>query len=249
MTARDGRTSTVILFVALLLVACVGPGKPKIDNARVAELNTRLGLEYLHQDRLDVARVKLDRALHAQPHSAAVNWANALLYEKLGDMEKAESFYRKAVRYDPKSAEAHNNFGAFLCKQGRVSEGVEHFDKAAANKLYPTPEYALTNAGLCLLESGDAAKAEMYFRKALDRDPRYASALYQMALLTYRQKRYLSSRAYRERLAAALKGLQPKVLWLCVVTERAMNNFKDADRCEKTLKTSFPDSEEASSLY
>ncbi len=236
-------------MAVLLLGACVGPGKPKVDKARVAELNTRLGLEYLQQDRPDLAKVKLDRALEARPRSAAVNWANALLYEKLGDMEKAEAFYRKAVKYDPDSAEAHNNFGAFLCKRGRANEGVKHFDKAAANTVYPTPEYALTNAGVCLLEAGDDVEAEAYFRKALDRNPRHASALYQMALLTYRQKRYLSSRAYRERLSAVMKGPQPKVLWLCVVTERAMDNFNEADRCEKELKTRFPASEEASSLY
>ncbi len=249
MTVRGGSALAGIVMAVLLLGACVGPGKPKVDKARVAELNTRLGLEYLQQDRPDLARVKLDRALQARPHSAAVNWANALLYEKLGDMQKAESFYHKAVKYGPDSAEAHNHFGTFLCKRGRVEEAIEHFDKAAANTLYLTPEYALTNAGLCLLEAGDEVKAETYFRKALDRNPRHAAALYQMALLTYRQKRYLSSRAYRERLSAVMKGPQPKVLWLCVVTERAMNNYSEADRCEKALKTRFPASEEASSLY
>jgi len=241
--------SLLVIVSILLATACVGPGKPTVDKAQVAELNTRLGLEYLEQGRLDLARVKLERARQAQPHSAEVNWANAMLYEKLGDMEKAETFFRRAMRADPTSAEAHNNFGAFLCRQGRIEEGLGHFEKAAADPLYPTPEYALANAGLCLLEAGDETRAEVYFRKALDRNPRYASALYQMALLTYRQKRYLASRAFRERLANVLKKPQPKVLWLCVVTERAMSNYDEADRCEKTLKTRFPESDEASSLY
>ena len=244
------RAPLVILLLLLvpMLASCVG-NRAKVDKPRVAELNTRLGLEYLGQGRLDLARIKLARALEAEPRSASVNWANALLYEKLGETEKAESFFRKALRADPDSSEAHNNFGAFLCEQERFKEGVKHFEKAAANPLYPTPEYALANAGLCLLDAGDEERAESFFRKALERNPNYARALYQMALLTYNQKRYLSSRAYRERLEAVLKKKDPRVLWLCVVTERAMNNYDDADRCEKVLKTAFPDSKEASSLY
>ena len=237
----------VLLLLAPMLVSCVG-NRVKVDKARVAELNTRLGLEYLEQGRLGLARVKLERALHAQPHSASVNWANALLYEKLGETDKAESFFRKALRADSDSSEAHNNFGAFLCEQKRYDEGVKHFEKAAANPLYPTPEYALANAGLCLLDAGDEEGAESFLRKALERNPKYARALYQMALLTYEQKRYLSSRAYRERLDAVLKKKDPRVLWLCVVTERAMANYDDADRCEKLLKTTFPGSKEAASL-
>ncbi len=244
------RVTLALLIVAVVLASgCVGPGKPTVDKAQVAELNTRLGLEYMEQGRLDLAKVKLERARQAQPRSAEVNWANAMLYEKLGDMEKAESFFRKAMRADPSSAEAHNNFGAFLCRQERIEEGLKHFDKAAANPLYPTPEYALANAGLCLLEAGDETRAEEYFRKALEKNPHYAAALYQMARLTYRQKRYLASRAFRERLAHVLKKPQPQLLWLCVVTERAMSNYGEADRCEKTLKTRFPDSDEARSLY
>jgi type IV pilus assembly protein PilF len=238
-----------VLLIALLLAACVGPEKRPVDTVRAAELNTRLGLSYLEQGRLELARMKLQRALDEQPDSSRVNWANALLYEKMGEKKRAESLYRKATKLNPEDAEALNNFGTFLCREGRIDEGIKRFEKAASNPLYKTPEYALTNAGLCMLKAKKVEKAEAYFRRALDHNTRYASALYQMALLTYQQKRYLSSRAYRERLAAVLNRLEPKVLWLCVVTERAMSNYSEADSCERTLKTEFPTSHEASQLY
>lgn len=239
----------VVLLVAISVVACVGPRPMPVDKGRAAELNTKLGLSYLEQGRLDLAELKLQRALKEAPKSSRVLWANALLYEKLEKKKRAEALYRKAIQYNPKDSEALNNFGTFLCKEGREKEAVDMFEKAVANPLYHTPEYAYTNAGLCELKSSNEVKAEEFFRKALDTNTRYASALYQMALLTYRQKRYLTSRAYRERLAAVLNKLNPKVLWLCVVTERGLGDYSEADSCEKTLKTAFPTSREASLLY
>lgn len=244
-----GSRVLMALLLALALAACVGPRPAAVNKGRAAELNTKLGLSYLEQGRLDLAELKLQRALKESPESSRVLWANALLYEKLEKNKRAEALYRKAIRYNPKDSEALNNFGTFLCKGGREKEAVKMFEKAVANPLYRTPEYAYTNAGLCELRSNNDVKAEEYFRKALDTNTRYASALYQMALLTYQQKRYLTSRAYRERLAAVLKKLNPKVLWLCVVTERGLGDYSEADSCEKTLKATFPTSREASLLY
>ncbi len=237
------------VFSLILLMGCATTSEEARRNARAAELNVQLGLDYLEQGRLDLAETKLKRALQQDPHNSLVNWSYALLQERLEEDHKAEKYYRRAIELNPKDSEAMNNYATFLCKRDRLKEAYRIFERAANNLLYPQREVVYFNAGLCASRHDDALKAENYFSKALEIRPNYASALYQMGLLTFKQKRYLASRAYRKRLEQVMKKPDPKVLWLCVVNERAMANYTEADRCERQLKTQFPTSSEATSLF
>ena len=240
----------VVLMAALFLSACAGSkvGTGHDKNPQAAELNVQLGLSYLQKERPDLAKIKLERALKQAPNSSKVNWAYALLEEKLGNMNSAAKYFEKATKLNPDDAEGRNNYGAFLCSQDQVPEALAQFKLAVANRLYETPEYAYLNAGMCAAGHDDAEQAEDYFRKALDKSEGYVSALYQMALLTYQQKRFLASRAFRQRATDALSDDDPKLLWLCVMTERALKNSTEADECERSLKTNFPTSTEAAGL-
>jgi len=239
-----------LVMTVLFLSACSGLNTKTGSghNLRAAELNVQLGLSYLQKDRPDLAKIKLERALKQAPNSSRANWAYARLEEHLGNMTSAARYYEKATRLDPDDAEGHNNFGVFLCQQDRVEEALKHFKMAVANALYETPEYAYLNAGMCAASHDDVERAEDFFRKALDKKEGYVSALYQMALLTYQQKRYLASRAFRHRAAEALAEADPKLLWLCVMTERELKNSTEAEECEHLLKTDFPTSSEAATL-
>jgi type IV pilus assembly protein PilF len=240
----------IIVVLAVFLSACAGLGDSKNTgkNPEAAELNVELGLSYLHKDRPDLAKLKLDKALKQAPNSSKVNWAYALLEAKLGKTDSADTFFNKATKLDSKDSEGHNNYGAFLCEQGRVEEALEQFKMAVANPLYETPEYAHLNAGMCAVRHNDSEQAEGFFRQALDQNENYTSALYQMALLTYNQKRYLASRAFRQRATDALIETNPKLLWLCLKTEQALKNSMDAEECRQTLIKDFPTSSEAASL-
>lgn len=240
----------VVTLAITLLMACGGAGRIPDGgiNQQAAEINVKLGLSYLQKDRLDLAVTKLDRALTQAPDSSRVNWAYALLEDKLGKTSSADQYFRKAIKLNHEDSEAHNNYGAFLCRQGRVQDALKEFEAAVSNPLYQTPEYAYLNAGMCAAGNDDAEQAEVYFRKALDTNGRYVSALYQMALLTYRQKHYFSSRAFRQRADDGMTVNDPKLLWLCVMTERELDNPAEADECARKLMTEFPTSKEATSI-
>ena len=245
--------SACLISFLLALTGCASTGGQQSEISRAAKLNVQLGLDYLRQERLQLAETKLQRALAASPDSSQVQWAYALLQDRLGRGEAAERHFRRAISLSPDDAYARNNYGSFLCRQGRVKQGLAAFDKAASNPLYSEPESAWTNAGICLVRSSNDAEtikeAESYFRKALEANPRYVRALYQMAVLTSGQQRYLASRGYRQRLSEALQRDDPKVLWLCVVTERALNDHAEAQHCAARLKADFPTSRETTRLY
>ncbi len=238
----------VLTLLMLVLPGCVvDHGSGVGQNSRAAEINVRLGIGYMQKGNLALADRKLKRALKQDPDLSLVQWTNALLEEKLGNQKKAEIHYKKAVRLNKQDSEAYNNYGAFLCRQGRVEEALSAFESAVSNPLYATKDYAYTNAGICLAENGRDDDAKAYFIQALDENSVSAPANYQLALLYYNQSRYQQSSLIRKRIEGKAVS-SPHVLWLCAVTERNLNNTVAADKCARKLLTNYPASKQADQL-
>ncbi|CAN5262987.1 PilW family type IVa pilus biogenesis/stability lipoprotein TapF [soil metagenome] len=235
----------VPIVAALWLGACVSSGgfdPGAFENPKdAARYNLELGVSYLEQGRLDLARDKLERALEQDPDSAEVHAAAALMYKEARDDERAGRHYETAVRLDGKNAAVLNSYAVFLCSQNRFDEAEAMFIKAAGNAYYRTPAVAWTNAGVCARRAGDADKAERYFREALDADPRYGHALLELADLAYQRRNYLQARAFLQRYTEAA-GASPEGLWLGVRTERAMGDTAAAEAYARRLRNEFPES-------
>jgi len=242
----------VMLLVALFSgCATVGEDGRVIDKekkkAEVSQANTMLGIEYLRTGNYEMSREKLDRALDADPDNAGAHDAIAVLYEKVGDPDLAEKHYKKSLRLNPDNPRGHNNYGQFLCFQGRYEDAEKQFLLAANAPFYPTPSLALTNAGLCAMRIPDEEMAEKYYRQALELDPQYPPALLQMATLNYSRSNYLSARGYLERYQEAARHT-PESLWLGVRTEYALDDHRAWGNYALTLQNNFPNSPEAAEL-
>jgi type IV pilus assembly protein PilF len=148
----------------------------------------------------------------------------------------------------PNYAEAHNNFGLFLCKRGRPAEALKHFESALANPLYATPEKALANAGNCALEKGDLAQAEIYFGRALKRVPNQSTALLGMADFHVRKGSWLAARSVLRQLATQfddLARLGPQALWIGLRAERQLGDREVEANYGAVLRRSYPESIQA----
>ena len=95
----------------------------------------------------------------------------------------ADKHFREALRLAPDNPDISNNYAIYLCKNGRVDEGVERFAAVAANKYYRTPEVALTNAGVCLRGAKRLDEAQQRFTGAIKARPNYSEATVQLATL------------------------------------------------------------------
>ena len=243
----------VVLLLVALFSGCATVGKDGrvIDKEKkrqeVARANTMLGIEYLRTGKYELSREKLEKALAADPDSPEANDAIAVLYEKVGEPDMAEKYYRKSLRLNPGNPRGHNNYGQFLCIQGRYKDAEQQFLLAAEDPFYSTPSLALTNAGLCALRIPDEEMAEKYYRKALELDPKYPPALLQMATLNYSRSNYLSARGYLERYQEAGQHT-PESLWLGVRTEYALDDRRAWGHYALALKNNFPNSPEAAEL-
>lgn len=236
-----------VLAAALMASACTQNTKDYPPGQSPAEINVELGLHYMREGEKNAAMEKFQKALEQEPNLAAAHSGIAVLYESLGETAKADQHFRRAVSLNPKDARAQNNYGAFLCRDDRWPEAERHFLAAANEPLYDAPYMALTNAGICAYGAKDVAKAEQYWRRALELNPRYPAALLQMARLGVEQKQYMSARAYLQRLHEVVRP-SAESLWLGIQTERALGDRNAEASYSLLLKNHFPQSPQARQL-
>ncbi|MBT6272854.1 MAG: tetratricopeptide repeat protein [Chromatiales bacterium] len=159
----------------------------------------------------------------------------------------AESHFERAVGSNSLDSAAYNNYGGFLCRQGRVEKAMKQFKGALKNPLNKAPEAALTNAGLCLMKNGRPDEAEKFFREGLVRNPRLPSALVPMIELSATKGRDLAARGYLQRYLEVGKHTS-KTLWLGVMIERELGDRNAASSYEMLLKANYPDAPETRTL-
>lgn len=233
----------VLLVAAGLMQACVAVNPGKSREERASDVNTEMGLGYLQQDNFELATEKLVKALRQNPESVKANYVYAVLQDKLGQKELAEFHYRKATELDPKNSEAANNFGAFLCRNGRELESEDYFLKALDNPLYKTPEYAYTNAAICLLQVNQTEKGKEYLRKAVASKSDFGPALLALSDVLYKEGDFTSAKIYIDRYHLVSKA-SARSLWLAIRNTLELNNEGEVDELAQRLEADFPDSTE-----
>ncbi|MEM7542641.1 MAG: type IV pilus biogenesis/stability protein PilW [Pseudomonadota bacterium] len=238
----------IVCFVCL--TACQSsptPQERREDPEKIAALNTQLAIQYIQEAQYDIALKRIEKALAADPRHVDAFNAQGLLYNRLGESEKAESSFKRAIRIEPDNSGALNNYGLFLCSQKRYDEGIELLTKAIANPLYRNPEIAYGNAGNCALRKSDNTLAENYFRQALEINPNFAAVLLEMSKLFFSREDFLRARAYMQRYQTNANHTA-ETLWLAVRIERGMGDKDAAASYALRLEKAFPDAIETRSL-
>ena len=238
---------TATLMLSLSLVGCATTTPSRADNVKAAEYYAQLGVGYLQKGRVALASENLEKALAKNPNSTNAQHFYALLQDKLGKHATASIYFRKALKNGTKDPELLNNYGSHLCQTGHYAEAVKAFLAALNDPLYPTPEFARTNAGVCLQKQGHFAQAEQQYRLALQSNPNFAIALYRMAELAYMRGQNPQAQAFLYRYNEQAPET-PETLLLCHRIHRALSENTQAEHCATNLLAKFPKSSEAASL-
>lgn len=248
--ARHRATTAALLVAAALAAACSGGPAQRPESTRAetaAAYNLQLGVAYLQQDKLALAREKLERAVKQNPRDPQVHNALALLAEKLNEPADADRSYRAALRLAPDEADIANNYAVFLCRTGRTDEGVKRFVAVSRNKLYRSPEFALTNAGVCLRSAKRFDEASEQFARALALRPNHAEAMYQLAELDLERGMLVEARTGLDRFIDAFRPT-PDLLLLGVRIARAQGDRFAEERYARRLRVEFPESDQLRQL-
>ncbi|HEY0768689.1 MAG TPA: type IV pilus biogenesis/stability protein PilW [Steroidobacteraceae bacterium] len=233
--------------LTLLLAACgTTPQHPsKIHDA--AAYNVQLGIAYLKQGDVALAKDKLDRALAEDPNNADVHAARAMLFERMGNAGNADAEFRTALRLAPHDPDVTNNYAVYLCQNGRTDEGVRRFEEAAHNALYRTPEAAYTNAGVCLRAAKRDDEARANFGRALQMRPNFAEAAFQLTELQFQHGELAPARAGIDAFIGSFDATADLLL-LGVRVARAQGDKIGAQRYARRLQMDFPGTDQARAL-
>lgn len=227
-----------VLLIAMMATACA-TNPPMADRQAAARANTDLGVQYMNQGQNDRALQKLEKALEQDPQLGAAHAAIAILYTRLGELSLADKHYRRALYLEPKNSTFNNNYGAFLCGNNQVDKAITYFNKVLADPTYPAHEDAHTNIGMCLRRKPDLKGAEASFRKALEKNPRSAKALSQMAVVSYQQSDFMQARAFLQRYESVARP-SPEMLLLGMRIEKRLGNDAAASAYSRRLRQTYP---------
>ncbi len=232
----------IAILLVLLLSSCVTVDQD-IDNKKASAINVQLGIGYLQQNNLEIANEKLLKALEQDPKSSSAHNAYAMLQDRLLVKDKAAYHYEKATSLDPSDSQAANNYGTFLCRNNQEAKSEKYFLRAIKNPLYRTPEYAYTNAALCLLRIKQRDKAIIYLTKALAANSNFPTALAAMAKITFEDQNFKQAKIYLDHYHLVARP-SARSLWLTIQTELALGSNYDVDELAAQLRKDFPDSDE-----
>jgi type IV pilus assembly protein PilF len=245
-------TRWTAILTASLLVGCVSSDGSKAlkredPTEAAAKTNIQLGIAYLQQGNYTVAREKLERSLKQNPKDPDVHTTLGLLYDRTGEPKLADKHYQEALKLAPDNPDVSNNYAIYLCKRGRVDEGVERFSAVAANKYYRTPEVALTNAGVCLRNAKRLDEAQAKFIGAIKTRPDYSEATVQLANLHVERGQVPEARKVVDSYLGAFRP-KPDVLFAAVTVARAAKDKMSEEKFSRALRLEFPESAQARAL-
>ena len=95
------------------------------------------------------------------------NLGNAIV--ALGNLDEAISSFRRALKFNPRFAEAHSNLGHVLKEQGQLDEAVACCRRAI--KLKPNFAEAHSNLGNALMRQRELDEAAACYRRAIELQP------------------------------------------------------------------------------
>ena len=247
--------ATALVVLGLAGCAAKGPGNlaPQQELAtasdqsgaqRRAQIRLELAVDYYEQRQLSVALDEIKQALQADPNLADAYSVRALIYLDMGETRLADDNFQRALRLSPGNPDFSNNYGWFLCQNGRAADSIAYFDTALKSRSYQYPSKALNNAGICSLKLKNDVAAERYFKQAFQFDPGNSSSAYNMAKIHYDRREYDRAQFY---LARLLKDdeFSAEVLWLSVKTEHKLGDRAAENSMGTQLRRRYPASVEA----
>ncbi len=151
------------------------------------------------------------------------------------DLARAEAACRKALTFNPQSAEALSNLGAVLAKRGRAGEAVRQYRAALA--IDPDSAELRHVLGIQLMNMNRAGEAAEQFEAVVRLYPRYAPSRYYLGLALQRQGKYEQALAQFSRILEqdpkSASALSQAAFILGTCPQKTLRDYETAIRMAK----------------
>lgn len=223
------------------------PGTSPAEVRKRAEVRLQLAASYYAQGLMTAALDETHHVLQLDPSLATGYGLLGLIYMDLDDRVQADANFARALRLEPDNPELNNNYGWYLCRTGHEREAIGYFDRAAGNRLYPTPAMPLQSAGICMMQAGDLGAAEKYLKRAFESDATSPVAKFQLARL-YLVRGQIDRASFYYDLLEKTVDPNPESLWLGVRIAHAGSDALTEHKLGDELRQKFPDSRQTAAL-
>ncbi|MDH5821457.1 type IV pilus biogenesis/stability protein PilW [Luteimonas sp. RD2P54] len=214
-------------------------GTPESRQRSETRLQVARAARALRGGEVDAAERELRAALGDDPDNIDALTMLAVIESSRGRRQQAGELYARVAGLAPHLGGALENYGAWLCANGRPAEGMAHLDRAIAAPGYQDRASALAHAGACAEAAGQPERVERDLRAALQLQPANPTALSAMAQYQYRRGRFLEARAFSQRRLAAAPATA-EVLLIASQIEDRLGDTAAAERYRQRLGREFP---------
>ena len=214
----------------------------KVDDAVATRVAA--GMKYLQMGDPSEARRHLSRALSLNDDSAQAHNAMALLYNYERDPEQEEYHYKKALSANRHYSPALNNYGTLLFSQGRYSEALKRFRRAADDPNYEGRASAFCNLGATYKALGEPDQARAAYIRSLRLNPRANEVLLELARLYYQDDRARIGWDYYRDYERRVRPQSAEALWVGIRLAAALGKRDQQASYELALQNLYPGSRE-----
>ena len=211
-----------------------------------ASIRLQLAVGYYQEGNFNVALDEVKKALAVKSDYADAYSVRALIYTSMGEMALAEDNYQAAMRLQPRNPELSNNYGSFLCQNGRGALGMTYFEAALNDRMYQSPVKAMINAGSCAVKMKNYDLAERYLNDAQRCEPDFPPIHAGLARVYFERRNYTRAGYFINRLISQAKPetLPADMLWLAIRVQRKLGEDASATSLATQLRRRHPGSPE-----
>jgi len=242
----------VLLSFALIVSGCVtvtdSRFSKKVDNEKAVENYVALGVAYIQDGNMPLARKKIERALEIAPESPAAHSAMATYWIERGEHDLAESEFKTALDYDADHSPTNYHYGRFLFVVRKVEKGCEYIKRAAADVDYTARVIAFENLGLCFSQFKQERLSMDAFERAWSLDSNSTISSLNLAAIYLQRNRIDIAKRWFDRFEASLKDQEREhsaaSLYLGVALSKALRDKNAHASYAFKLRKRFPKSQE-----
>ncbi|MBC7604160.1 MAG: tetratricopeptide repeat protein, partial [Ramlibacter sp.] len=164
-------------------------GRSIMRSAEALSQTLAAAVDLLRSERIDEAESALQEVLQRSPDQPDALHFLGVLRHTQGEMDEAVSLIQRALAAMPNNASAWNNLGNVLLLAGRGEDAADAYDHAVTHGEGTDAVRALNNLGVLHRKLGRLDRSELALRDAVERDPAFADAWYNLSTTLIMQGR------------------------------------------------------------
>lgn len=182
------------LFVIIMfLISCASQNMTPVEKKEIAIATQRVGESYYNAGNYTLSLKNLLEAYDSIPDDPYLNNSLGLVYLAKEKYDLAEEHFKKALELKNDYVDAKNNLGAAYLKQEKWLLAIDCFEDVLKNLTYSYPEMPLSNLGWVYFHQKKYEKADFYFNKSLQLNPRFLISIHGLASVYIQTKAYLKA--------------------------------------------------------